>query len=356
MLIGIYVMKPKQVCTVILNWNQPAMTADCVRTAFAQSNIDHTVVVIDNGSTPENRTALGRALPPDCGIVQNEHNLGFAGGMNVGIRYAIRKKYEYLWLLNNDAIPDPNCLRTLVAAMDADPTLAAVTPKLVSPDGADQMLGGWIDWETGKLTHFYSGPVPHPTPVGWYVSGAAILMRVNVIRAFGGFDPRFFAYWEEFDLCTRILRHGDWNLAVVPDARCAHLEAASSGGNRSALADYLFVRNRMLFLRRHLSLRRLIPHYLRAVGEQLTVAATTRGSPESSIAFAAVWAASVNRFGRPNRLAAPRWLEQAAKRRGWRIGCLLQTLADQFTPPPSRDCLASTGRMALPHRLQIGQM
>jgi GT2 family glycosyltransferase len=347
------IIKMKHTCTLILNWDKPQMTVDCARAALNQSDVNQTVFVIDNGSSPENRTALGRALPPDCRIVRNKQNLGFAGGMNVGIRYAIRQKCDYLWLLNNDAVPDPDCLRTLVAAMNADPTLAAVTPKLVSPDGADQKLGGWIDWATGKLTHFYSGPVPHPTPVGWYVSGAAILLRAEVVRAFGGFDPRFFAYWEEFDLCTRILRHGGWNLAVVPDARCAHLEGASSDGDRSAMAYYLSVRNRMLFLRRHLSLRRLIPHYLRAVGEQLTVAATLRSPQESSVTFAAVWAASVNQFGRPDSLAAPRWIEQAAKRRGWRIGRFLQTLADRVTPPPAHGRSAPTERNTLPHGLQV---
>src|SRR5262245_56539060 len=94
-------------CTVILNWNQPGMTVDCARSALSQKFSDgHTVLVIDNGSTRENCEALRRNLPPGCEWIQNQSNLGFARGMNVGIRYAMRNGCEYVWALNNDAFPE----------------------------------------------------------------------------------------------------------------------------------------------------------------------------------------------------------------------------------------------------------
>ena len=81
-----------------------------------------------------------------------------------------------------------------IARMDA--TLAAVTPRLVYPDGSPQLVGSRVDWETGEQAPLFAGEIPYPTPVGVNVIGTALLLRADVLREVGGFDPRFFAYRE----------------------------------------------------------------------------------------------------------------------------------------------------------------
>src|SRR5262245_1282367 len=107
-----------RLCTIILNVNRPAMTVDCVRAALTQETPDkHFVLVIDNGSSSRNRTLLREGLSDRCEYLQVERNVGFAGGMNIGIQYAIRQQVDFVWLLNNDAFPEPGCLRALVSVL-----------------------------------------------------------------------------------------------------------------------------------------------------------------------------------------------------------------------------------------------
>jgi len=331
-----------RVCTVILNWNQPAMTVECARTALAQEVAGgQTVLVIDNGSTPENRVALRANLPAECVFIQNNRNLGFAGGMNVGIRYALKQGYDYVWLLNNDAFPEAGCLKNLVAALESDVTLGGITPSLIYPDGTPQLIGGNVNWATGELSFLMSGQLPTPTPPGYYATGAALLLRTAALLQVGGFDSRFFAYWEEVDLCVRLVRHGRWNLAEVSRAQCVHKEAVSSGGSRSAFTQHLMTRNGLLLLRKHLPLRSLLSVYLRTIATALERAAMVRHNPAIAAAIiGGVFAALTRRQGKPTRLTAPGWFQKLALARWWGIGRTLRAVADSIGPsgswPPAR--------------------
>jgi GT2 family glycosyltransferase len=319
-----------RIITVILNWNRPAMTADCVRHALTQNvSGGQAVLVIDNGSTAENRTELRRLLPDECIFIQNESNSGFAGGMNVGIQFAIQNGYEFVWLLNNDAFPDRGCLASLTATMDADPTLAAVTPRLVYPDGSGQLIGGRIDWTNGELVFLIHEEIPCPTPPGYYATGAALLVRCRALRDVGGFDARFFAYWEEVDLCVRLVRHGSWNLRSVSDSRCVHVERASTGSDISPLAVHLFCRNRYLMLKNHLTFRSWVPAVLRVTQLQLQQAGeyAARYPNLGKATVGGIWSAMTNRFGRPTRLNAPAWFERITLSHWWGLSRIINRVA-----------------------------
>jgi len=324
-----------RVCTVILNWNQPAMTVECARTALAQEVAGgQTVLVIDNGSTPENRVALRANLPAECVFIQNNRNLGFAGGMNVGIRYALKQGYDYVWLLNNDAFPEAGCLKNLVAALESDVTLGGITPSLIYPDGTPQLIGGSVNWATGELSFLMSGQLPTPTPPGYYATGAALLLRAAALHQVGDFDTRFFAYWEEVDLCVRLVRRGSWNLAEVPQSLCVHREAVSSGGSRSAFAQHLLTRNCFLLLRKHLPWRSLVPVYLRTLAAELQRAGiAVRDNPAIAAGIIGGVASGITRQrGRPRKLTAPGWFERLALTHWWGIGRALKAVANWITP------------------------
>lgn len=323
------------VCTVILNWNQPAITLDCAKNALAQRVCGgHSVLVIDNGSTPENRQILTDNFPTGCEFIQNDLNLGFAGGMNVGISYALERGCKYIWLLNNDAFPEPECLNALVSTMDENIQLGAVTPKLIYPNGSPQLFGGRVNWDNGELTFLMSGEIPIPTPYGFYATGAALFIRSEALDEINGFDEKFFAYWEEVDLCLQMVRHGAWNFAVVSNAVCVHYEKQSTSGPQSVLPVHLLTRNCFILLRKHLPLRWLIPAYFRACAAALERAgALAETKPAISKAIiAGVYAALTRQHGFPKQSAAPNWFEKLALKRWWGISRLLQRCATWIAP------------------------
>ncbi len=232
---------------VILNWNQPDLTRRCLTHVHAQDYPNQRVVVVDNGSRPAGRVVLEPDSPAE--LVQLPANLGFAGGMNAGIRHALAAGAEYVWLLNNDAFPGPDCLTRLVAAVAEAGDIAAATPALFSEDGGEQHCGSTVDWRTLEMVPFLSA-APAPDGFGKWLVGTAPLFRAAALRAAGGFDARYFAYMEEVDLFLRCQRLG-YRSAVVPAARCLHLGSASTGGDHSPTSVYLITRNAWLLWARH---------------------------------------------------------------------------------------------------------
>jgi glycosyltransferase involved in cell wall biosynthesis len=93
--------------------------------------------VIDNGSSRENLLVLRSGLPAECLLLTNARNLGFAGGMNVGIEYALRTGFEYVWLLNNDAGSTPHQSSFLPPPSSSDQMLASARPSSFGKAGAD---------------------------------------------------------------------------------------------------------------------------------------------------------------------------------------------------------------------------
>ena len=239
-----------RVCVVVLNWNQPAMTRRCLDHVRALTDVSFDVLVIDNGSRPENRAQLERECGGDCELMLLPTNLGFAGGMNRGIERALAGGSEFVWLLNNDAFPEPDCLARLVGAMDADPSLGAVTPRLTDERGAAQTVGAVQDFRNGRQSFFTELVPPKSNEPGVVLIGAALLVRTAIMAHVGVLDERFFAYREDDDLCYRVTRMNGGYLGYVHNAVSIHLEGGSGGG-KSAMAIHMVTRNGWLIQRRY---------------------------------------------------------------------------------------------------------
>ena len=240
------------IAAVVLNWNQSALTLDCVATLRKSERLCDRIIVIDNGSRPEQLAILADVrTATDVTYLPLATNRGFAGGMNAGIREAARLGADYVWLVNNDAFPEPNCLARLLAVMEADTSLACVTPRLLGTDGVEQPAGGRYDIATGENTFADNAMLAQPVGTdGFWAVATAPLFRTIALTKSKGFDERFFAYWEEVDLCLRLARCG-YRFQAVPDVTVLHLGRASSG--ESNFAHYLYVRNQFWLLRKHLS-------------------------------------------------------------------------------------------------------
>ena len=140
------------VAAVILNWNKPLETIRCAESMLAavaplQSRLKFALVIVDNGSDNESASELRRWLAtiqaPEVTLLTNLDNLGFAGGMNVGIRALAPIRPDYFWLLNNDLVIDPNALTALVEAAESDPCVAIWGPTVLDAEtGKVQCAGG----------------------------------------------------------------------------------------------------------------------------------------------------------------------------------------------------------------------
>jgi GT2 family glycosyltransferase len=237
-----------QVSCILVNWNGWKDTIECLD-ALRGCNYSHlTIIVVDNGSTNDSIARI-RAAHPDITLLENGKNLGFAGGNNVGIRYAIAQEAEHIWLLNNDTVPALDALSALVERILTDERIGAVASICYYAD-QPETVQAWA----GARVNLWIGQARNSTkPHGddWFDSlyGASMLVRSAAIEDAGLLDEGFFHYWEETEFCLRLRKKG-WRLVAAPDSRVMHKVAGSTRGN-SLILDRYFTASGLRILRLH---------------------------------------------------------------------------------------------------------
>ncbi len=219
---------------IILTHNTRELTCACVRAVLndaVTSGLSAEVIVVDNASTDGTAQAI-RDTFAGVRVIEAVENLGFARGNNLGLA-AARGRYRFL--LNSDAFVQAGALQALVKFMDAHPDAGACGPMLLNEDGSLQPSGRPLPtlWSVFlDMTKLYrlarrnvfeerGRDYGRLARVG-EISGAALMLRREAYEATGGFDPAFFAYYEDVDLCKRIGEAG-FTIYYVPDAKVMHL-------------------------------------------------------------------------------------------------------------------------------------
>jgi GT2 family glycosyltransferase len=241
---------PPLVAIVVLNWKSCRLTVQCVTELDAVDYPNCRVIVVDNNSGDGSEQEIRQALP-SVEIIQTGENLGYAGGNNVGIRRALDLGAKFVLILNPDVSLQPESLSTLVAYCAANPKLAAVCPLVRWQNDPEKVWfgGGVISWHTASARHLYAAPAgPGLHPSHW-ASGCCVLLAADALRQVGMFDQDLFLYWEEVDLCQRLLESG-FSVAVASDAVAYH-DVSHAIGLDSAPSWYYFVRNAFYFFSRH---------------------------------------------------------------------------------------------------------
>ena len=237
---------PPRVHVVVLNWNGWRDTLACLASLQQQDYPNFHLLVIDNNSSDDSMHEISKAMP-SVELVQSGSNLGFGGGCNVGIRLALERGADYVWLINSDATADPSALSALVRVAESDASLGSVGSVLYEASQPDQIQlwgGGRVQLWTGQC-HNQRAAAPLD-----FISGASVLLRCAALKEVGLFDEaRFFMYWEDTDLAFR-LRKADWRLAVAQESRVWH-KLSASVGQGSPMLDRYFTRSGVRFLRRY---------------------------------------------------------------------------------------------------------
>jgi GT2 family glycosyltransferase len=321
-----------RVLIVILNWNSPRLTLGAMQHACRQAYAPLDIVVIDNGSTDDSLVHLREAVQPPCRLMTLKTNQGFSGGMNVGLREAGRNRFDYAWLLNSDAFPPPECLPALIRFMEKHPAVTIASPRLIGPNGVEEHAGGRVLWSEPDNSWLPASALSGPATWGTWLTGTAPLLRLAGLRQVGGFDDRFYAYWEDVDLCARVLLQGG-DLRAVPEASCLHLGNASSGGLLTPFPVFMDIRNSWLFFRTYLPPAARRPAYLRYFARNLSRAGRYGRDGEhrlASVIAGALGATLRGRYGRPIRLDPPAWFRQTLLSHPWRWGQILEAAADRL--------------------------
>jgi GT2 family glycosyltransferase len=250
-------MKKPNVLVSVLNWNGKDKTVKCLRSLFNSSYQNFSVVVIDNASH-DNSSETITTLFPQVKLIQNLKNLGFAAAQNQGINFALENGYEYIWILNNDTIIDPQALHLLVAQMDSDSTVGSVSPVLIESEFPDisgiQFCGCAINWEFQYFEKFKrlddALVSQEKNPETFCLWGTALLIRTSILKRLGGFEEKLFAYFEDVDFCVRLIRAG-FRSKIVPNAIVFH-DGANDPAKRPPYYVYLNTRNKYFFWINHL--------------------------------------------------------------------------------------------------------
>jgi GT2 family glycosyltransferase len=277
-----------RVYIIIVNWNGGQETVECLDSLLLLSYPSFTLVVCDNGSSDDSlevikRWAESHALcyyeissveaSYDCKrkadfplvIIRSSVNLGFAGGNNVGMRYALaRGDCDYVWLLNNDTVVDTDALTRLVERMEQQPSvgMCGSTIRLYHDPDKIQALGGayycrWIGlpWHYGRF-RMWGTKINQRRAEMWmnYVEGASMLVSRKFVEEIGLMCEDYFLYFEEADWAVRA--KGRFQLAYAQESVVYHKVGASIGtssnpAKKSYICDYFNIRNRILFTRRY---------------------------------------------------------------------------------------------------------
>lgn len=298
-------MSSKSVVIILINWNGQKDTVACLAslTKLKKNIYDPIPLVVDNASKDDSVKNLQKKFS-HIKLIPLSTNRGFTGANNVGMQWAIDHNADYVWILNNDTLVDPDSL-TLFDVF-ADPTIGAAGSKIYFAPGREYhkdkyttkdlgrvlwFAGGLIDWNNVYASHRGVDEVDH----GQYnsvvqtdfITGCSLGIPTKVIKKVGMFDDKYFAYLEDVDLSLRI-QHAGYKTIYNPSSVIWHVNASSSGGSGSPIHQYFQTRNRLLLGFRHASVRTKFALARQALRKLV------RGTPAEKMA---IRDACIGRFG-----------------------------------------------------------
>jgi GT2 family glycosyltransferase len=240
-----------RVAAVVVNWRAAEETIAAVRRLQDQSSSLDQVYVVDNGSGDGSAEILQRAFSQtkNVNILSNKVNLGFGGGCNHALRQILKEGFDYVWLLNNDARPDTDCLQSLLTEISRDSRIGMVGSMLSDPaDSGHDHSGNWLHPWLMNCGAVRSVEDLKKHQYSW-VTAASVLIRASALHTAGIFDENFFMYWEDADLAMRIRKSG-YRLSIAHGARVTHRAGTSS--HDIPIQRYLWhYRSQHLWLQKH---------------------------------------------------------------------------------------------------------
>jgi len=239
-----------KVIIIILNYNRPLDTVDCINSLQQIDYPSFHILLIDNCSTDNSLEVFSKKLS-GVEIYNTEENLGYTRGVNFGLKIAEKFESEYILLLNNDTIVEKDFLTILVSAVDSDNSTAAACGTILCEHRRNEIWyagGKLIRWRglavhNGKKRLFDRQSDKKPVYTS-FITGCSILLRAKYLEDIGYEDDRFFMYLDDIELSSRIQSKG-YKLLYVPNSIIYHKVINES---ESPFKLYYSVRNRLLLI------------------------------------------------------------------------------------------------------------
>ncbi len=257
----------KEVAVIIATWNVKHLLTNCLNALRDQTYSQHTVYLVENGSTDGTVDFIQKEYP-EVHLLAQATNTGFAKGNNIGINKALKnEKNSYIALLNNDTIADPRWIEEMVNAIERkkDDGFGMIASKTTLQNGAIHNIGlacykdlqgtlyGGISIGFGQNAEEFNKEIECFCP-----GGVAALFSRELLETTGGFDEDFFAYAEDLDLGFRG-RLAGWRCLYAPKAKVMHLHS-QTGGAASPFKAYYSKRNSYFVAIKNLPLRNLLQY------------------------------------------------------------------------------------------------
>lgn len=256
-------MDRKTVAVVVINYKGIEDTFECIASLAKQTYEDFVIVAVENGShdgSAEEFQKLEKTYGDKVITLYNDKNIGFDGGANTGIQWALANNFEYVALFNNDAVADKDWIKNLVAAAKKHKS-GMTTGLLLMADGKTiDSTGDWFTkWGLGFPRN--RGDATDEAPEAGFVfgaSGGATLFSIPMLRKIGLFDEDFFAYYEDNDISFRAQLAG-WKVYYEPSAIAYHKLSQTSKRLRSGFAVYHTFKNMPLVFIKNVPFSLLFP-------------------------------------------------------------------------------------------------
>jgi GT2 family glycosyltransferase len=280
------------ISVVIVQYNHPDLTKRAVETLRLHQRGELEIIVVDNGSPAAGVRAATEQIT-GCTVIFNFANAGFGAANNRGARAS---HGEFLLFLNNDTLVRTEILSQIESHFAGSPSCGAAGLQLLNADGTVQYSTGkfptvWSEWRMSRRHNLYKR---EDTVRRDWVSGAAMVVRRAVFEEVGGFDERYFMYFEDVDLCARI-RGAGHEIHYVHAISVEHLRGGSQPGGIPPSVQIEYRRSQLLYYSRHASMMnnlliraylfaRFLPRSVLGNRDQRTVASavlsTIFGSPD----------------------------------------------------------------------------
>jgi GT2 family glycosyltransferase len=235
------------IAVIVLNWNRWEETLACLQALDEVQYTRRFAIVVDNASSDGSASRI-REARPDVELLESDCNRGYAGGNNLGIRRALERGADIVWILNNDTRADAHALSALVEAIPGS-DWGMLASSLLDPGTRHVNVSARVDKDDQLVPIVCAG-----CEAGYHTAdalmGASLFIRREVLEAVGLLDERYFHYFEERDFVERARRSG-WSLGLACRSLVAH-EAGRTLAVSSPQATYYFVRNQLLYERRFL--------------------------------------------------------------------------------------------------------
>ncbi len=252
------------IAVILVNWKKYNLTSKCIDSLNKSNYKNFKIILVDNEYSEKSLIELKNKYN-ELIVFKEKNNLGFAGGNNIGIRYALENDYDYIMLLNNDTEVTENFILPLVERIEKDHFLGAVQPLILNFSNKS------IIWNAGgKLNKFLgltstrlnnnklNSSIVFDDYTDW-ISGCCILIKSETLTKVGLLDEKFFNYYEDVDWSLRMKNLG-YDLGFVKESIIYHHGSSSSKNKKnkegviSSKIHYFNIRNHILLLKKHKNL------------------------------------------------------------------------------------------------------